>query len=83
MWVTSMTRVRGVIAARKLLDDVGGRGRRHLEGDLLDHDPVAARALVPGGDHPRVVLVGDDHLVAALEVEAEDHDLVAPRRRCG
>ena len=65
----------------ELLDDVLVRRRRHLERDLLDHDPIAARPLVPRRDHPPVVLVGDDHFVAALEIQTEDHDLVALRRR--
>ena len=61
--------------AADLVDEVVGRGERHLEGDALDHDALAAGALVPGGEHPAVVLVGDDHLVAALQVDAEDQGL--------
>jgi hypothetical protein len=33
-------------------------------------DLVAPRALVPGGEHAAVILLGGEHLVARLEVEA-------------
>ncbi len=64
----------------ELLDDVVVRRRRHLERDLLEDDPVAPYPLLPCSDHPTVVLVRDDHLVAALEVEPENHGLVGLRR---
>ena len=51
------------------------RRRRHRERDLLQHDPVAARALLPGVEHAAVVLVGRDDLVAGLQVDSELRDL--------
>ena len=47
MCVTSMTFVRGVIACAELLDEILVARRRHLEGDLLEHDPLARHALLP------------------------------------
>ena len=60
----------------ELIDDVLLRWRWQLDGDLLHHDAVAPDPLVPGGQHPAVILIGDDHLVAGLEVEAENHRLI-------
>ena len=56
-------RDRGFDAARQILL----RRRRHGEGDLLQDDAVAPLALLPGGDHARVVLRGRQDLVAALQ----------------
>ena len=70
-----MTLVLGVIAARTRSTKTAGRRQRDREGDLLDDDPLAAGALLPARDHPRVVLVGDDDLVAPLQVDAEDQGL--------
>ncbi len=50
--------------------------RRNGERNLVEHDAIPADALLPGGDHSPVVLVGDHHLIALLEVETENHDLV-------
>ncbi len=61
---------------RELVHDVLLRRRGHIELDRLHHDAVAARALAPGREHAPIVLVGDDDLVAPLQVEAEDHRLV-------
>ena len=72
-----MTRVRGVIARRDGFHERIGRGQRDRERDPLDNDPLAAGALVPGVEHAGIVLVGDDHLVAALEVDAQDQGLHA------
>ncbi len=64
-----------MIALADSLDEVPRRGERHLEGDALDHHAFAADALVPRGEHPGVVLVGDDHLVATLQVDSQDQGL--------
>lgn len=45
-------------------------GSRHREVDLGDLKLVAARALIPGGEHAAVVLLGRQHFVAGREVEA-------------
>ena len=45
-------------------------GRRHGEGDGFEHDAFAALALGEGGEHARIVLVGGEDLVAALEIDA-------------
>src|SRR2546427_7997637 len=90
MWQTWMTLVRGVIArsmrsARSSWDG-GGTGKpisfstmpsrhRHGEADLLQHDAFAALSLVPRREHPRVVLIGGQHLVAPLQRDAELDDL--------
>ncbi len=50
-------------------------GRRHGKRDLLEDDAVAAHALLPGVEHPPVVLVGRQDLVARLQVDAELRDL--------
>ena len=70
-----MTRVLGVIARADALDELAGSAERDRERDPLDDDPLAAGALVPGGEHARIVLVGDDHLVAPLQVDAQDQGL--------
>ena len=41
----------------------------------LQHDPVASLALLPGRDHARIILIRGDHFVAALQVQAQLHDL--------
>ena len=51
MWQTWITFVRGVTAALEPLREVGQRGRRHREADLLQDDAVAAHALLPGVEH--------------------------------
>src|SRR5688500_8353572 len=56
------------------------RRRRNPERDLLQHYSLASRSLVPRRDHARIILIRDHDLVAALQVETEDHDLV--RLRC-
>ena len=71
----SMTRVRGGDRLLDTFDEQPGRFERDRERDPLDDDPLAAGALVPGVEHPSVVLVGDDDLVAALQVEAQDQGL--------
>ena len=58
-----------------LIDEVGRRRERHLERDALDHDPFAADALVPRGEHSAIILVGDDHFVAAFQVDSENQGL--------
>ena len=50
--------------------------QRHRELHLLQHDPFATHALFPRVDHATVVLRRDDHFIAALEIESEDHGLV-------
>ena len=42
---------------------------------MLQHDAIAPLALLPAGDHARVVLVRGDDLVAPLQFHAELHDL--------
>ena len=64
----------------ELLHDVGIARRRNLEGDLLEDDPLALHPLLPRRDHPAIVLVREQHLIATLQVEAEDHDLVGLAR---
>ena len=49
---------------------------RRLDLHALEHDAVAPLALAPGVLHARIVLRREDDLVAALEVETEDHRLV-------
>ena len=75
MWQTWITFVRGVTAASKRARQIVEARRRHRERDLLQHDPVALLALLPGVEHAAVVLVGGEHLVAGREVEAELRDL--------
>src|SRR6185503_5790758 len=58
------------------IDDVLRRGRWELEGNLLQDHSIAPDPLVPAGEHPGVVLIGDDYLVPRLEIETEDHDLI-------
>ena len=58
---------------------VGALGRRVLPNGF-DDDPVASLALAPRRLHARVVLRRDDDLVAALEVEPQNHRLVRLRR---
>ena len=48
--------------------------RRHGEFQLLQDDPVAALALLPAGDHSRVILIRGDHFVAALQFHPQLHD---------
>ena len=67
----------------ELLDEIAVRRRWDLERDLLEDDPLAPLALLPRRYHPRVVLIGDHHFVAALEIQPEDHDLVRFRRVAG
>src|SRR5207247_6172027 len=56
------------------LQQIGLRGgARKIEA--RDLDLVPPRALVPGGEHAAVVLLGGDDLVARLEVEAVLRDL--------
>ena len=75
MWQKCRTFVAGVIAAEQPLGEIVQRRRRHRERDLLQHDAVAAHALIPGVEHAAVVLVGRDDLVARLQVDAELRDL--------
>ena len=49
---------------------------RRLDLHPLEHDAVAALALLPRVLHARIVLRREDHFVAALEIEPEDHRLV-------
>jgi hypothetical protein len=49
--------------------------RRHGEIDAGDLDAFAARPLIPGREHAAVVLLGGQHLVAGLEVDAVLRDL--------
>jgi hypothetical protein len=56
---------------------------RHREIDLLDHDLLAPRALIPRRQHAAVVLLGGQHLVAGLEVEAVLRDLQRLARIAG
>src|SRR3990172_5369779 len=44
-------------------------GWRRLIGHLLEHDTFASDALVPRGEHPAVVLVRRQHLIARFEIE--------------
>ena len=74
IWGNSITLVLGVIASRIRSTKIeGGQGNR--KRDLLDHDSVAASALLPACDHARIILVGDDHFIAGLEIDAEDQGL--------
>ncbi len=57
------------------LDKLGGRGERNGESDSLDDNSLAAGALVPGGEHAGIIMVGDDHLVAPLQIDAQDQGL--------
>ncbi len=57
------------------IDEVVGGWRRDRERNLGQHDAIAPHALIPAGEHPPVVLVRDQHFVAALEVEPEDQRL--------
>ena len=57
------------------IGEIVHRWRRHGERDLRQLDAVAADALFPGVEHPPVILVGRDDLVARLEVDAELRDL--------
>ncbi len=75
MWQMWMTFVFGVIALRDAVGQLGDVGRRHRERDLRDLDLVAAHALIPGVEHPPVVLVRRHHVVAGLEIDAELRDL--------
>src|SRR6266404_2253952 len=63
-----------------LLGDVMQRRRRDLERHLLENDSFAALALLPRRDHSTVILIRDDNLIAALQIETHDHDLVRLRR---
>ncbi len=67
-----MTLVLGVIAWRtrstKTAADGSGIGKR----DLLHHDSVAPGPLLPAHDHAAVILIGDDHFVSGLQIDAED-----------
>src|SRR5260370_33086694 len=51
------------------------RGGRYGEGDLLQHDAVAALPLLPRRDHARAALRRREHFVAPLQGEAGLHDL--------
>src|SRR5437016_918217 len=60
-----------------LLDTLGQKvetWRRHGKLDLLQNDAVAAFTLQPGGDHPRIVLVGGDDFIARFQVQAKLDD---------
>src|SRR6185437_10072799 len=48
-------------------DQIVGRRGWHGEGDLLQDDPLAADPLLPGRDHPGVVLRGGQYLVALVQ----------------
>ena len=48
---------------------------RDRQPELLEHDLVPPLALLPGGDHPRIIVGRGQDLVARLEVEAELTDL--------
>ena len=50
-------------------------GRRDREVDARHLDLLAPHALIPGGEHAAVVLLGGEHLVAGLEVDAVLRDL--------
>ncbi len=45
-------------------------GRRHRKGNRLEHDAFAALALAEGGEHARIVLIGGQDFVAAMQVDA-------------
>src|ERR1700679_456155 len=51
-------------------------GRRHGERELLKLDSVTALALLPGGDHAAVILIGGDHFIAGLQMHTELDNLV-------
>ena len=57
---------RGRDRAEQPIGEIAGRLRRHRERNLRQLDPVAAHALLPGVEHPAVVLVGRHDLVARL-----------------
>ena len=57
------------------LHELAGIAERNRERNALDDDPLSAGTLVPRGEHARIVLVGDDHLVAPLEVDSQDQSL--------
>ena len=56
-------------------EQIGLIGRRHGKRDLLEDDPVAAHALLPRVEHPPVILVGRQDLVARLQVDPQLRDL--------
>ena len=58
-------------------------GRGHGELHLLQHDAVAAFALLPGGDRAPVVLISGDDFVTGFQLHAELDDLEETRWRCG
>ena len=69
MWQKCSTFVAGVIAREQPIREHVERRRRHRERDLRQRDAVAADALLPGVEHPAVVLVGRDDFVAGLQIE--------------
>ena len=74
MWQKCKTFVCGVMArSNRLIEIVGGR--RHRESEARDLDAVPPHPLIPRGEHPRIVLLGRDDLVAGLQVDAVLRDL--------
>ena len=61
-----------------MLGEIVQAGRRNRELDLLQHDAVAAFALLPGGDHARVILIGGEHFVARLQAPCRVERSPAP-----
>ena len=57
------------------IGQIGERLRRDRERDLGELDSIPADALLPGIEHPAVVLVGRQHFVSGPEIEAELSDL--------
>ena len=56
--------------ALEALVEIVGRRRRHGKRNRLEHDPLAPLALPECGQHARVVLIGGEDFVAALQVDS-------------
>ena len=66
------------LGSDRFADAVGeDRCRRqgNRERDLLDDDPLTPSPLLPACDHTGVVLISDDDLITAFEIDAEDQGL--------
>jgi hypothetical protein len=74
-WQQRIMRVRAVMRGGECLDNLVFALAGHRQRERHQLDAFAGFALPEGVEHPRIVLIGRQHLIARLEVDAELADL--------